>query len=69
MTNCGSECGAGGLLICSAFCGVTGVMARNTLLDRAVEEGVEPRLRSAVYGPLYLLMFTTSLGVIFNTFP
>lgn len=41
-----------------------GVMARNTLLDRAVEEGVEPRLRSAVYGPLYLLMFATSLGVI-----
>lgn len=52
------------LIFALAFCGVMGVMARNTLLDRAVEEGVEPRLRSAVYGPLYLLMFTTSLGVI-----
>ncbi|WP_372781714.1 CHASE2 domain-containing protein [Phenylobacterium sp.] len=52
------------LIFALAFCGVMGVMARNTLLDRAIEEGVEPRLRSAVYGPLYLLMFTTSLGVI-----
>jgi len=52
------------LIFALAFCGVMGVMARNTLLDRAIEEGVEPRLRSAVYGPLYLMMFATSLGVI-----
>ncbi|MFL5297410.1 MAG: CHASE2 domain-containing protein [Phenylobacterium sp.] len=52
------------LIFALAFCGVIGVMARNSLLDRAVQDGVEPRLRSAVYGPLYLLMFTTSLGVI-----
>ncbi|HEY8003786.1 MAG TPA: CHASE2 domain-containing protein [Phenylobacterium sp.] len=52
------------LIFALAFCGVIGVMARNTLLDEAIAEGVEPRLRSAVYGPLYILMFATSLGVI-----
>src|SRR5439155_6886984 len=47
-----------------AFCGVLGVMTRNSLLDRAVEEGVEPRLRAAVYGPLYLALFSVSIGVV-----
>lgn len=45
-------------------CGVLGVMARNSLLDRAIEAGMEPRLRAAVYGPLYVLLFGVSLAVI-----
>ncbi|MGZ8363837.1 MAG: CHASE2 domain-containing protein [Caulobacteraceae bacterium] len=53
------------LIFALAFCGVLGVMTRNSLLDRAIETGIEPRLRSHLYGPLYLLLFTTSIGVIF----
>ncbi len=45
-------------------CGVLGVMARNSLLDRAIEAGVEPRLRAAVYGPLYVLLFGISIAVV-----
>lgn len=52
------------LIFALAVCGVLGVMARNSLLDRAIEDGVEPRLRSAVYGPLYLLLFTASIGIV-----
>jgi len=52
------------LIAALAFCGVLGVMVRNSLLDHAVASGMEPRLRSAVYGPLYLVLFSSSLGVI-----
>ncbi len=52
------------LIAALAFCGVLGVMARNSLLDHATETGMEPRLRSAVYGPLYVLLFACSLGVV-----
>ncbi|HZZ34384.1 MAG TPA: CHASE2 domain-containing protein [Caulobacteraceae bacterium] len=52
------------MIFALAFCGVLGVMTRNSLLDRAVEEGVEPRLRAAVYGPLYLALFAVSIGVV-----
>lgn len=53
-----------GLIAVLAFFGVLGVMARNSLLDNAVQEGVEPRLRAAVYGPLYILLFGISLAVV-----
>ena len=52
------------LVAALAFCGVLGVMTRNNLLDKARESGMEPRLRSAVYGPLYLVLFATSIGVV-----
>lgn len=52
------------LVAALAFCGVLGVMTRNNLLDRAEATGMEPRLRSAVYGPLYLVLFATSIGVV-----
>jgi hypothetical protein len=52
------------MIFALAFFGVVGVMTRNSLLDRAVEEGVAPRLRAAVYGPLYLALFTLSIGVV-----
>jgi hypothetical protein len=52
------------LVFALAFCGVLGVMWRNSLLDRASEEGMEARLKAAVYGPLYLLLFATSLVVV-----
>lgn len=52
------------LVAALAFCGVLGVMTRNDLLDRAQASGMEPRLRSAVYGPLYLVLFATSIGVV-----
>jgi hypothetical protein len=52
------------LVAALAFCGVVGVMARNTLLDRATAAGMEPKLRATIYGPLYLLMFSASLGVV-----
>lgn len=47
-----------------AFCGVVGVMTRNSLLDDAVEAGMEPRLRAAVYGPLYLALFALSITFV-----
>ena len=52
------------LVAALAFCGVMGVMARNSLLDHAIATRMEPRLRTAVYGPLYLLLFTASLGMV-----
>ncbi|MEP6967272.1 MAG: hypothetical protein ABI906_04265 [Pseudomonadota bacterium] len=52
------------MIFALAFCGALGVMARNSLLDRATAEGVEPRLRSTVYGPLYLLLFSASIGTV-----
>ncbi|HEY1426607.1 MAG TPA: CHASE2 domain-containing protein [Caulobacteraceae bacterium] len=47
-----------------AFCGVMGVMARNSLLDRAVETRAEAKLRARVYGPLYFGIFGASVGVV-----
>jgi hypothetical protein len=52
------------LVAALAFCGVMGVMVRNSLLDRAAAEGMEPRLRAAIYGPLYLMMFAVSIGAV-----
>ena len=52
------------LVAALAFCGVLGVMVRNSLLDHAVATRMEPRLRTAVYGPLYLMLFTVSLGMV-----
>jgi hypothetical protein len=52
------------LIFLLAFSGVFGVMVRNSLLDRAVDRGMEPKLRAAVYGPLYLLMFGVSIAVL-----
>ncbi|HEX2560200.1 CHASE2 domain-containing protein [Phenylobacterium sp.] len=52
------------LVAALAFCGVLGVMTRNNLLDKAKATGMEPRLRSAVYGPLYIVLFATSIGVV-----
>lgn len=52
------------LVAALAFCGVLGVMTRNNLLDKATASGMEPRLRSAVYGPLYIALFATSIGVV-----
>jgi hypothetical protein len=52
------------LISALAFCGVLAVMARNTLLDEAIASGMEPRLRSTVYGPLYILLFGASLGIV-----
>ncbi|MET0294741.1 MAG: CHASE2 domain-containing protein [Phenylobacterium sp.] len=52
------------LVAALAFCGVLGVMTRNDLMDRAIATGMEPRLRSTVYGPLYLMLFASSLGVV-----
>jgi hypothetical protein len=53
------------LIAALAFCGVLGVMARNTLLDRAIETRMEPKLRAVVYGPLYLGIFGASIGMVF----
>ena len=47
-----------------AFFGIVGVMVRNSLHDRAVEMNLPPRLRSRVYGPLYLSLFVACVGVI-----
>ncbi|MGZ6014140.1 MAG: CHASE2 domain-containing protein [Phenylobacterium sp.] len=52
------------MIFALAFFGVVGVMTRNSLLDRAEESGMEPRLRAAVYGPLYLALFALSIGVV-----
>jgi hypothetical protein len=54
----------GFLVFALAVCGVLGVMVRNSLLDAAIAEGVQPRLRAAVYAPLYTALFATSLGVV-----
>jgi hypothetical protein len=47
-----------------AFLGIVGVMIRNSLHDRAVELNLPPRLRSRIYGPLYLSLFVACIGVI-----
>jgi CHASE2 domain-containing sensor protein len=52
------------LIALLAFCGVLGVMLRNNLLDQASQDGMEPRLRAAIYGPLYLALFGVSIGLI-----
>lgn len=52
------------LIALLAFCGVLGVMLRNNLLDNAIEAGMEPRLRAAIYGPLYLGLFALSIGMV-----
>jgi hypothetical protein len=52
------------LVAALAFCGVLAVMARNSLLDHAVAKGKGPRLPAVVYGPLYLVMFAASIGVV-----
>ncbi len=53
------------LIAALAFCGVLGVMARNSLLDHAIETRMEPKLRAVVYGPLYIAIFGVSIGVVF----
>jgi hypothetical protein len=52
------------LIAALAFCGVMGVMARNSLLDHAIATRMEPRLRAVVYGPLYLVIFGVSIAVV-----
>jgi hypothetical protein len=52
------------LIFVLAFCGVLGVMLRNNLLDHASEEGMEPRLKATIYGPLYLALFGVSIALI-----
>jgi hypothetical protein len=47
-----------------AFCGILGVMVRNSLLDHAVATRSEARLRPMVYGPLYLVLYGASIGVV-----
>jgi hypothetical protein len=52
------------LIAALAFFGVLGVMTRNSLLDHAIATRMEPRLRTTVYGPLYLLLFTASIAAV-----
>jgi hypothetical protein len=52
------------LIAALAFFGVLGVMARNSLLDHALATRMEPRLRTRVYAPLYLLLFGASIGAV-----
>jgi hypothetical protein len=52
------------LIAVLAFFGVLGVMVRNTLLDHAIATQMEPRLRTRVYAPLYLLLFGSSVGAV-----
>jgi hypothetical protein len=52
------------LIAALAFFGVMGVMARNSLLDHAINTRMEPKLRTVVYGPLYLAIFGVSIGVV-----
>jgi hypothetical protein len=52
------------LIAALAFCGVMGVMARNSLLDHAIETRAEAKLRARVYGPLYVGIFGVSIGVV-----
>ena len=53
------------LIAALAFCGVLGVMARNSLLDHATLTRMQDRLHPMVYGPLYLLTFGASIGLVF----
>jgi CHASE2 domain-containing sensor protein len=52
------------LIAALAFCDVMAVMARNSLLDHAFSRRAEEKLRVHVYGPLYLGLLLTSVGVI-----
>jgi hypothetical protein len=52
------------LIAALAFLGVLGVMARNSLLDHAIATRMEPKLRTVVYGPLYLAIFGVSIAVV-----
>jgi hypothetical protein len=52
------------LVAALAFCGVMGVMTRNTLLDRARASDSAARLRARTYAPLYLLILSISLSVV-----
>jgi CHASE2 domain len=52
------------LIAALAFFGVLGVMVRNSLLDHALATRMEPRLRTVVYAPLYLLLFGASLCAV-----
>jgi hypothetical protein len=52
------------LIAALAFCDVLAVMARNSLLDRALSKRAEQKLRAQVYGPLYAGLLFTSIGVI-----
>jgi hypothetical protein len=53
------------LIAALAFCGIMGVMVRNSLLDHAALTRMEPRLRPSVYAPLYLAIFGVSIGLVF----
>jgi hypothetical protein len=52
------------LIFALAFCGVMGVMARNSLLDHSINTRAEAKLRTRVYGPLYLAIFGISIGTV-----
>jgi hypothetical protein len=52
------------LIAALAFCGVLGVMARNSLLDHVIETRQESKLRLRVYGPLYFAIYGASVGVV-----
>jgi CHASE2 domain-containing sensor protein len=52
------------LLAALAFCGIMAVMARNSLVDHAVANHGHGRLHPKVYAPLYIALFTTSIGVV-----
>ncbi|MHB8529639.1 MAG: hypothetical protein ACYC8V_09045 [Caulobacteraceae bacterium] len=52
------------LLGALTFCGVLGVMARNSLIDHAVAAGREAKLHPKVYAPLYLGIFGISGALV-----
>lgn len=52
------------LVAALAFCGILGVMVRNSLLDHAIATRSETRLRTIVYAPLYLGLFSASIGSV-----
>jgi hypothetical protein len=52
------------LIAALAFFGVLGVMVRNSLLDHAIATRSEQKLRTRVYAPLYLLLFSASIGAV-----
>jgi hypothetical protein len=53
------------LIAALAFCGVLGVMVRNSLLDRVSLTHPQPKLHWLVYVPLYLLIFGSSVTIVF----
>jgi hypothetical protein len=52
------------LLAALAFCGIMAVMVRNSLVDHTMATRGHGRLHPKVYGPLYVGLFTTSIGVV-----